>query len=57
VVVYRPVARFTDQMGAKMSRGKKTGTEKDGEANFTGRGKSPVEQVSVSADLEKKGGA
>jgi Ca2+-transporting ATPase len=56
VLVYRPLARFTNRVGAKMSRGKKTEMEGDDEASYTGRGKSPVQNVSVSADLEKKGG-
>jgi len=60
VVVYRPVARFTTRVGQKMSRKKKvdekaeSGSDADG-SSYMGRGKSPVQTIRVSGDLEKKG--
>lgn len=62
VIVYRPLARVTDRvmgkMGGLFSRRKKS--EKDGgdapgseTASYEGRGKSPVQTIRVSGDVEK----
>ena len=51
VLVYRPLARFTDRVGKKMARGKKG--EEGSEKGYEGRGKSPVQTIRVSGDLEK----
>ncbi|KAJ4352502.1 plasma membrane calcium [Didymosphaeria variabile] len=55
VAMYRPLARFTDRVSEKLSR-KKGKASEDGESDggsYAGRGKSPVETVSVSGDVEK----
>jgi Ca2+-transporting ATPase len=50
VLVYRPLARFTDRVGSKMSRTKKGGEMTESGA---GRGKSPVRTIRMSEDVEK----
>lgn len=57
VVMYRPVARVTGRVmgrmgGFRKKKEEKEVVEKDGES-YVGRGKSPVETVRVSGDVEK----
>ncbi|KAF2682157.1 calcium-translocating P-type ATPase [Lentithecium fluviatile CBS 122367] len=55
VLVYRPLARFTDRMGSKMSRKKETESEatSSDSGSSVGRGKSPIQTIRVSGDAEK----
>lgn len=61
VVVYRPLARFTNRVTAKLRPKKKVetasisvadGGSSDG-GSYKGRGKSPVQTIRVSGDAEK----
>lgn len=54
VVVYRPLARITDRVMAKLKPKKKDveSSSSDGES-YVGRGKSPVQTIRVSGDAEK----
>lgn len=54
VIMYHPLARFTDRVTAKLSRNKGKGSESSSDAgSYVGRGKSPVETLPVSGDAEK----
>ncbi|PSN61781.1 calcium-translocating P-type ATPase [Corynespora cassiicola Philippines] len=57
VIVYRPLARMTDRVTAKLRPKKKQEEEKDAASSdggsYVGRGKSPVQTIRVSGDAEK----
>lgn len=62
VLVYRPCARFTDRIQKKLTPKKwqkkeeeDSSASEDG-ASYTGRGKSPVDTLRASGDVEKEKG-
>jgi Ca2+-transporting ATPase len=56
-VAYRPLSRVTARIMGKMKKSKKEKEVGDAESSdsgsYAGRGKSPVERVSVRGDAEK----